>query len=291
MSAETAMDIERVAVIGAGTMGCGIAQVAAQAGYQTTMYDAFPAALERAGETIRRSLRIFVDKGKLDAAERDRVIARIRPTKDLADAVREADLVIEAVPEDMALKKTTFAELDRLAPAHAILATNTSSLSIDEIASATARLDRVLGLHFSNPVPVMAVIEVIRGMATSDQTVGVAKALAARLGKTPVLAKDVPGFIGNRMLPLFINEAFQVLMEGVGTAEDIDTMAKLALRHPMGPLELADFIGLDTMLFVLEYLHREIGERYRPSPLLRQYVRANRLGRKTGQGVYTYKNA
>jgi 3-hydroxybutyryl-CoA dehydrogenase len=282
------MKIERVAVIGAGTMGCGIAQVAAQAGFQTTMYDAFPAALARAGETIRASLRIFVDKGKLAAAERDRVIALIRPTEALADAVGDADLVVEAVPEDMALKKRIFADLDRLAPAHAILGTNTSSLSIDEIAAATRRPDRVLGLHFSNPVPVMGVVEVIRGMATSDETVGTATALVARLGKTPVMAKDFPGFIGNRMLPLFINEAFQVLMEGVGTAEDIDTMVKLALRHPMGPLELADFIGLDTMLFVLEYLHREMGERYRPAPLLRQYVRANRLGRKTGQGVYTY---
>jgi len=215
-------------------------------------------------------------------------VARIESVDELGKAVDAADLVIEAIPEDMGLKKQTFAELDRLAPAHAILATNTSSLSIDEIASATRRGGQVIGLHFSNPVPVMQVVEIIRGIRTSDDTVAASLALARRLGKEPVMARDFPGFIGNRMLPLFLNEAFQVLMDGVGTAEDIDKMVKLALRHPMGPLELADFIGLDTLLFILDYLHREMGERYRPSPLLRQLVRANRLGRKTGQGVFTY---
>jgi 3-hydroxybutyryl-CoA dehydrogenase len=282
------MDIQRVAVVGAGTMGAGIAQVAAQAGLATTLYDTSPAALDRAAETIRRSLGIFVDKGKLSAEARDRVMARIHHVDDLGAAVRDADLAIEAVPEDMDLKRRTFEALDRQAPAHAILATNTSSLSIDAIASATGRGDRVIGLHFSNPVPVMQIIEIIRGIATSEETVAASVALARRLGKQPVMARDFPGFIGNRMLPLFLNEAFQVLMDGVGTAEDIDTLVKLALRHPMGPLELADFIGLDTLLFILEYLQREMGERYRPSPLLRQLVRANRLGRKTGQGVFTY---
>jgi 3-hydroxybutyryl-CoA dehydrogenase len=282
------MDIQRVAVVGAGTMGAGIAQVAAQAGLATTLHDTSPAALDRAAETIRRSLGIFVDKGKLSAEARDRVMARIHHVDDLGAAVRDADLAIEAVPEDMDLKRRTFEALDRQAPAHAILATNTSSLSIDAIASATGRGDRVIGLHFSNPVPVMQIIEIIRGIATSEETVAASVALARRLGKQPVMARDFPGFIGNRMLPLFLNEAFQVLMDGVGTAEDIDTLVKLALRHPMGPLELADFIGLDTLLFILEYLQREMGERYRPSPLLRQLVRANRLGRKTGQGVFTY---
>jgi 3-hydroxybutyryl-CoA dehydrogenase len=282
------MDIQRVAVVGAGTMGAGIAQVAAQAGLATTLHDTAPAALDRAAETIRRSLGIFVDKGKLSAEARDRVMARIHHVDDLGAAVRDADLAIEAVPEDMDLKRRTFEALDRQAPAHAILATNTSSLSIDAIASATGRGDRVIGLHFSNPVPVMQIIEIIRGIATSEETVAASVALARRLGKQPVMARDFPGFIGNRMLPLFLNEAFQVLMDGVGTAEDIDTLVKLALRHPMGPLELADFIGLDTLLFILEYLQREMGERYRPSPLLRQLVRANRLGRKTGQGVFTY---
>jgi 3-hydroxybutyryl-CoA dehydrogenase len=282
------MEIRRVAVVGAGTMGAGIAQVAAQAGFDTVMYDAAPAALTRAAETIRRSLAIFVDKGRMTPEERDRAVARLCAVEDLGKAVDLADLVVEAIPEDLALKKQLFAELDRRAPARAILATNTSSLSIDEIASATHRGAQVIGLHFSNPVPVMQVVEIIRGVATSDGTVAAAVDLARRLGKEPVMARDFPGFIGNRMLPLFINEAFQVLMDGVGTAEDIDKMVKLALRHPMGPLELADFIGLDTLLFVLEYLHREMGERYRPSPLLRQLVRANRLGRKTGQGVFTY---
>lgn len=282
------MDIQRVAVVGAGTMGAGIAQVAAQAGLVTTLYDTSPAALGRAAETIRRSLGIFVDKGKLSAEARDRVMARIHHVDDLGTAVRDADLAIEAVPEDMDLKRRTFQALDRQAPAQAILATNTSSLSIDAIASATGRGDRVIGLHFSNPVPVMQIVEIIRGIATSEETVAASVALARRLGKQPVMARDFPGFIGNRMLPLFLNEAFQVLMDGVGSAEDIDTLVKLALRHPMGPLELADFIGLDTLLFILEYLQREMGERYRPSPLLRQLVRANRLGRKTGQGVFTY---
>ncbi len=282
------MDIRRIAVVGAGTMGAGIAQVAAQAGVDTRLYDTSVASLTRAAETIRRSLGIFVDKGRMTAGERDGVVARIESVDELGKAVDAADLVIEAIPEDMGLKKQTFAELDRLAPAHAILATNTSSLSIDEIASATRRGGQVIGLHFSNPVPVMQVVEIIRGIRTSDDTVAASLALARRLGKEPVMARDFPGFIGNRMLPLFLNEAFQVLMDGVGTAEDIDKMVKLALRHPMGPLELADFIGLDTLLFILDYLHREMGERYRPSPLLRQLVRANRLGRKTGQGVFTY---
>jgi 3-hydroxybutyryl-CoA dehydrogenase len=282
------MEIRRIAVVGAGTMGAGIAQVAAQAGIDSRLYDTSVASLTRAAETIRHSLAIFVDKGRMTAGERDRVVARIESVDALGKAVDAADLVIEAIPEDMALKKQTFAELDRLAPAHAILATNTSSLSIDEIASATRRGGQVIGLHFSNPVPVMQVVEIIRGIRTSDDTVAASLALARRLGKEPVMARDFPGFIGNRMLPLFLNEAFQVLMDGVGTAEDIDRMVKLALRHPMGPLELADFIGLDTLLFILEYLHHEMGERYRPSPLLRQLVRANRLGRKTGQGVFTY---
>jgi 3-hydroxybutyryl-CoA dehydrogenase len=287
--AKRAMEIRRIGVVGAGTMGSGIAQVAAQAGFETAMYDAVPAALGRATETIRRSLGLFVENGKLAPAERDAVLARIHAVTDLPDAAREADLVIEAVPEDLSLKKRVFAELDRLAPPGAILATNTSSLSIDEIASATRRPDKVIGLHFSNPVPVMKVVEIIRGLLTSEETLAASLGLAARLGKEPVMARDFPGFIGNRLLPLFLNEAFQVLMEGIGTAEDIDKMVRLALRHPMGPLELADFIGLDTLLSILEYLHQEIGERYRPCPLLRQMVRANRLGRKTGQGVYTYR--
>jgi 3-hydroxybutyryl-CoA dehydrogenase len=285
------MEIRRVAVIGAGTMGCGIAQVAAQAGFEVSMCDPVPHALNRARAEIARSLGFFVEKQRMTPAEREAVLGRITDAKDVAAAVSRADLIVEAVPEDLALKQRVFTELDRFAPAGAVLATNTSSLSIDAIASATARADKVIGLHFSNPVPVMKPVEIIRGISTSDDTLAAALTFARRIDKEPVMARDFPGFIGNRLLPVFINEAFQVLMDGVGTAEDIDRMVKLALRHPMGPLELADFIGLDTLLFILEYLHREIGERYRPCPLLRQMVRANHLGRKSGQGVYTYGDA
>lgn len=221
-------------------MVCGIAQVAAQAGFETTMYDAAPAALTPAGDEIRRSLGIMVDKGKITPADRDAVLARIHPVKDLPEAVREASLVIEAIPESMELKKRLFTELDRLAPRAAILATKTSSLSIDEIASPTTRPEQVIGLHFSNPVPVMTSLEVIRGILTSDDTLAASLAFGARIGKEPVMARDFPGFIGNRLLLAYINEAFQVLMDGVGTAEDIDKLMTLALRHPMGPLELAN---------------------------------------------------
>lgn len=282
-------EIRNVGVIGAGTMGNGIAQVAAQAGYRVVMMDIDERCIQRAFEAIKNSLGRMVKKGKFSEEALLEVLGRIRGTLDLREAASNADLVIEAVPEDLGLKKETFRKLDEASPPHAILATNTSTISITAIASATNRPDKVIGLHFANPVPVMMGVEVIRGLETSEQTLKAALQVLERMGKDYyIVDKDAPGFVGNRAFPLFINEAFNLLWEGVAEPEAIDKGMKVSLGHPMGPLELADLIGLDQLLKGLEYLHRELGERFRPSPMLKQLVAAGHYGRKTGKGVYEY---
>ncbi len=280
--------MERIAVIGAGTMGSGIAHVCALAGLRATLVDADPAALKRGTATIARNLDRQAGKGRITAADRDRALALIEPGDSLA-AAASADLVIEAVPEVAELKGRIFAELDGVAPPHAILASNTSSISITAIAARTGRPEKVIGMHFMNPVPVMRLVEVIRGLGTDDATTRAVMELSRRLGKTPVEVRDFPGFVSNRVLMPMINEAIFALMEGVAEAESIDTVMTLGMNHPMGPLALADLIGLDTCLNILEVLHRELGDdRYRPCPLLRQYVAAGWLGRKTGRGFHSY---
>ena len=283
------MSIETIAVIGGGTMGNGIAHVAAQHGKHVRLVDLDEAVLERALETIARNMDRQVRKELLSPEERDAALARIETATELARAVSDADMVIEAVPERAELKYQVFEAVDRHVPGHAVLATNTSSISITDIAAHTGRPERVIGMHFMNPVPVMKLVEVIRGLATSDETAAATVGLAEELGKTPVEVNDFPGFVSNRVLMPMINEAIFALMEGVAEAEAIDTVMKLGMNHPMGPLALADLIGLDTCLNILEVLHRELGDdRYRPCPLLRKYVAAGWLGRKSGRGFYAY---
>ncbi len=282
------MKIERVAVIGAGTMGNGIAHVCALGGLAVSLVDAHAGALDRGVATIERNLGRQLARGRITEGERGRALARIAGGRSL-DAAAGADLVIEAVPEVAALKREIFAELDRVTPPGTILASNTSSISITSIAAATRRPEKVIGMHFMNPVPVMKLVEVIRGLRTGDATTAAVMDLARALGKTPVEARDFPGFVSNRILMPMINEAVFALMEGVAEAEGIDTVMKLGMNHPMGPLALADLIGLDTCLNILEVLHRELGDdRYRPCPLLRQYVAAGWLGRKSGRGFHRY---
>ena len=283
------MTIERIAVVGGGTMGNGIAHVCAQAGRKVTLIDVSAEVLEKAVSTIQKNLDRQVKKEVIDEAEKEAVLGRISTETDMPVGVAGAELVIEAVPERVELKETVFRTLDQSAPAEAILATNTSSISITEIAAFTDRPERVIGMHFMNPVPVMKLVEVIRGLATSDETTGAVMALSEELGKTPVEVNDFPGFVSNRVLMPMINEAVFALMEGVAEPEAIDTVMKLGMNHPMGPLALADLIGLDTCLNILEVLHRELGDdRYRPCPLLRKYVAAGWLGRKSGRGFYAY---
>ncbi|HEY8368787.1 MAG TPA: 3-hydroxybutyryl-CoA dehydrogenase [Thermodesulfobacteriota bacterium] len=282
------MAVRTLGVLGAGQMGSGIAQVAALAGFDVVLGDVDQGTAEKGKATIARFLGRSVEKGQLPAADRDAALGRVTPVADVA-RVAAADLVIEAASEREALKLDLFRALDRAARPETILASNTSSISITTLAAATSRADRVIGMHFFNPVPLMGLVEVIRGLETSDATVEVVTDLARRLGKTPVEARDFPGFIANRILMPMINEAVYALMEGVGTAEAIDTVMKLGMNHPMGPLALADLIGLDTCLAILEVLHEGLGDpKYRPCPLLRQYVAAGRLGRKSGRGFYTY---
>ncbi|HVZ77332.1 MAG TPA: 3-hydroxybutyryl-CoA dehydrogenase [Gemmatimonadaceae bacterium] len=279
---------DRIAVLGAGQMGNGIAHVFAQAGFPVLMIDVSRDALARGRDTIAKNLDRQIKKGTLQAADKDAILARITDC-DSPEVVQDATLVIEAATENKDLKFRIFADLDRLAPEGAILATNTSSISITEIAGRTKRPEHVIGMHFMNPVPVMQLVEIIRGLATSDAVTQKVVALAKAVGKTPVEANDYPGFIANRILMPMINEAVYCLMEGVGTAEAIDTVMKLGMNHPMGPLTLADFIGLDTCLAILEVMHEGLGDpKYRPCPLLRKYVAQGWLGRKTGRGFYTY---
>ena len=278
----------QVAVIGAGTMGNGIAQVFATCGHDVTMIDVSADALEKGLTAVRGSLARVVKKGALTQDAADRAVARIRPATTVADA-RNADLAIEAATENPALKFQLFAELDRTCRPEVLLASNTSSISITEIAAKTGRADRVIGMHFMNPVPVMQLVEVIRGQATSDATTASVMELAKALGKTPVEVNDYPGFVSNRVLMPMINEAVYCVMEGVARPEAIDTVMKLGMAHPMGPLALADLIGLDTCLAILEVLHRGLGDdKYRPCPLLRRMVAAGHLGRKAGRGFYSY---
>lgn len=279
---------DTIAVVGAGQMGNGIAHVAAVSGHPVTMIDVAEAALEKGRTTIAGNLERQVRKGTLDAAARDAALGRITTSTQL-EASAAARVVIEAATERVDLKYRIFEDLDRLAAPGAILATNTSSISITSIAARTKRPESVIGMHFMNPVPVMQLVEVIRGLATSDETTAQVIALARGMGKTPVEVNDAPGFVANRVLMPMINEAVYCLMEGVGTAEAIDTVMKLGMNHPMGPLALADLIGLDTCLSIMEVLHEGIGDdKYRPCPLLRKYVAAGWLGRKSGRGFYTY---
>jgi 3-hydroxybutyryl-CoA dehydrogenase len=282
------MDIQKLLVVGAGQMGGGIAQVAAQAGLDVVLADANPAFAQKGREKLAASLEKLVAKGKLGAEARDATLGRITVAASLADGAG-AQLAIEAIVENEGVKRDLFQQLDGLLGPDAILATNTSSISITRLAAATKRPGQVIGMHFFNPVPVMALVEVIRGAQTTDATEASVRALATRLGKTSASSRDMPGFIVNRILIPMINEACFALHEGLGTAKDIDAAMKLGCNMPMGPLELADFIGLDTCLSIAEVLHRGLGDdKYRPSPLLRQTVDAGWLGRKTGRGFHTY---
>jgi 3-hydroxybutyryl-CoA dehydrogenase len=282
------MEINKVGVVGAGTMGNGIAQVFAQAGVEVRLIDAASVALNRARVAIEKSLDKFVEKSRLTPAERDAALARVA-TGTNVDALADVDYVVEAIFEDVEAKRGLFARLDQVTRPGVILSSNTSSISITLLGAATTRPDKVLGMHFMNPVPLMSLVELIRGQATSPESMLVATALCMRLNKTAVEAADYPGFIANRVLMPMINEAVYALMEGVGTADAIDTVMKLGMNHPMGPLTLADFIGLDVCLAILEVLHTGLGDpKYRPCPLLRRMVAAGQLGRKTGQGFYKY---
>jgi 3-hydroxybutyryl-CoA dehydrogenase len=282
------MEIRTIGVVGAGTMGHGIAQVAAQRGYDVVLVDAAPAALERGRTQIGKGLERLVAKEKLTAEERDRALERLSTGADLA-AFAHADLVVEAVVERLEVKQKLLSELDHVCPPATILATNTSSISITKLAGATGRPEKVIGMHFMNPVPVMQLIEVIRGLATSQETYDAVEAASRQMGKTPVEVHDAPGFVSNRVLMPMINEAIFCLAEGVGKAEAIDGVMKMGMNHPMGPLALADLIGLDVCLDILRVLQQGFGDpKYRPCPLLVKMVDAGRLGRKSGRGFYEY---
>lgn len=284
------MTVKKVLVIGAGQMGSGIAQVCAQSGYEVILNDISEEALERGVSNIERLLSRNVEKERMTEEEKNAVLSRITKSTDLEGSAKEIDLAIEAVVENIDVKKDIFRKLDANAPEHAILASNTSSLPITDIASATNRPEKVIGMHFMNPVPVMKLVEIIRGLQTSDETYEVIADMTKKLYKTGVESKDFPGFISNRILMPMINEAIYTVYEGVASIEDVDTVMKLGMNHPMGPLTLADFIGLDTCLYIMEVLYEGFGDsKYRPCPLLRQYVQAGWYGRKSGRGFYVYE--
>lgn len=282
------MEIKTIAVVGAGAMGHGIAQIAAMGGYAVQLVDVSQQVLKTARSQIEKNLRKGVDLGKVEESLVEASLTRIAFTTDLKEAASAADLAIEAVPEEMPLKLKIFAQLDENCPPHAILATNTSTMSPSELGAATGRPDKVIAMHFFNPVHIMKLVEIIRGLDTSDETCAAALAVARQMGKEAVVVNESPGFVTSRISVLVGNEAFYMLMEGVASAEEIDRAVKLGLNYPMGPLELGDLVGLDVRLRNLEYLHKTLGERFRPCPLLIKYVQAGRLGRKTGRGVYDY---
>jgi 3-hydroxybutyryl-CoA dehydrogenase len=280
--------IQIIGVVGAGTMGNGIAQVFIQAGFTVRLVDVAQPTLDRARGSIEKSLSKFVEKGRLTAADRDAALGRLHAVTSL-DALADADYVVEAIVEEVEAKRALFTSLDALVSRSAILASNTSSISITKLGAATKRPDRVLGMHFMNPVPLMVLVEMIRGQATSDESMKIASDLCYKLGKTPVEAADFPGFIANRVLMPMLNEAMFAVMEGVGTPEAIDSVMKLGMNHPLGPLALADFIGLDVCLAIMNVLHDGLGDpKYRPCPLLRRMVDAGHLGRKSGRGFFVY---
>ena len=283
------MGIQKVMVIGAGQMGSGIAQVCAQAGYEVKLNDMKQEFFERGLGVITKNLSRDVEKGRKIEEEKAAILGRIVMSLDLQDA-SDVDIIIEAAVENMEVKQSIFKQIDQIAPAHAILATNTSSLPITEIAAVTNRPEQVIGMHFMNPVPVMKLVEIIRGLATSDEVYKAVEDMTVKVSKTPVEVNDFPGFISNRILLPMINEAIYALYEGVATKEAIDDVMKLGMNHPMGPLTLADFIGLDTCLYIMEILHEGLGDsKYRPCPLLRKYVAAGWLGKKSGRGFYVYE--
>ncbi|MFD4816264.1 3-hydroxybutyryl-CoA dehydrogenase [Peribacillus butanolivorans] len=285
------MSIHKVMVIGAGQMGSGIAQVCAMSGYEVLLHDLKEEYVEKGLGTIIKNLSRQVEKGKMAAGDKEATLSRLTSSTDIKNAAG-VDLVIEAAIENMEIKTKLFAELDEITPKHVILASNTSSLPITEIAAATKRPEKVIGMHFMNPVPVMKLVEIIRGLATTDEVYKKVEKMAESLSKVPVEVNDFPGFVSNRILMPMINEAIYTLYEGVATKEAIDEVMKLGMNHPMGPLTLADFIGLDTCLYIMETLHQGLGDdKYRPCPLLRKYVKAGWLGKKSGRGFYEYNKS
>ncbi|KOP71790.1 3-hydroxybutyryl-CoA dehydrogenase [Cytobacillus solani] len=283
------MNVQKIMVIGAGQMGSGIAQVCAQAGYSVLLNDLKQEFVDRGLSVIKKNLNRQVEKERITAQQMEEILNHLTPSTELTDA-KDVDLIIEAAVENMEIKTKIFGQLDEIAPAHAILASNTSSLPITEIAAATKRPEQVIGMHFMNPVPVMKLVEIIRGLATADEVYQTIEDITKTLKKVPVEVNDFPGFVSNRVLMPMINEAIFTLYEGVATKEAIDEVMKLGMNHPMGPLTLADFIGLDTCLYIMETLHEGFGDdKYRPCPLLRKYVKAGWLGKKTGRGFYEYE--